>query len=120
MSSQEKVENAKIAVAIRAARAAIGWNQQEFADKMGVAKSTVARIETLEMGAKADFLIRAIQLFRQAGVEIDLAGGLSIRMDVSEVALLGAIAALEDESKRRSDRKNGLIGRYMHPPLDEA
>ena len=120
MSSQEKVENAKIAVAIRAARAAIGWNQQEFADKMGVAKSTVARIETLEMGAKADFLVRAIQLFRQAGVEVDLASGLSIRMDVSKAALLGAISALEDESKRRSDRKNGLIGRYMHPPVDES
>jgi hypothetical protein len=59
-------------------------------------------------------------MFRQAGVEVDLARTLSIRMDVSEAALLGAIAALEDESKRRSDRKNGLIGRYMHPPVDEA
>ena len=48
-------ENGKIIVAIRAARAAIGWNQQEFADRMGVAKSTVARIETLEIAAKGDF-----------------------------------------------------------------
>ena len=105
MSSQEALENAKIAVALRAARAAIGWNQQEFADKMGVAKSTIARIETLEMGAKADFLIRAIQLFRQAGVEVDLAGAASIRMDVGQTAVLAAITALEDESKRRSDRR---------------
>lgn len=113
MSSQEIVENAKIAVAIRAARAAIGWNQQEFADKMGVAKSTIARIETLEMGAKADFLIRAIQLFRQAGVEVDLAGDATIQLDVGQVAILGAIAALEDGSKRRSDRKTGLISGAM-------
>jgi transcriptional regulator with XRE-family HTH domain len=118
MSSQEVVENAKIAVALRAARSAIGWNQQEFADKMGVAKSTVARIETLEMGAKADFLIRAIQLFRQAGVEVDLAGAISIRLDIGQAAVLGAVAALEDESKRRSDRKTGLIASAMNQRED--
>ena len=118
MSSQEVVENAKIAVALRAARSAIGWNQQEFADKMGVAKSTVARIETLEMGAKADFLIRAIQLFRQAGVEVDLAEAVSIRLDIGQAAVLGAVAALEDESKRRSDRKTGLIASVMNQRED--
>ena len=118
MSSQEVVENAKIAVALRAARSAIGWNQQEFADKMGVAKSTVARIETLEMGAKADFLIRAIQLFRQAGVEVDLAGAVSIRLDIGQATVLGAVAALEDESKRRSDRKTGLIASVMNQRED--
>ena len=108
MSNPETVENARIAVALRAARSAIGWNQQEFAEKLGVAKSTVARVETLEMGAKGDFLVRAIQLFRQAGVEVDLAGSVNIRMDIGKQALLGAIAALEDETKRRSDRKVGL------------
>ena len=56
-------ENGKIVVAIRAARSAIGWNQQEFADRMGVAKSTVARIETLEIAAKGDFVLRALRIF---------------------------------------------------------
>lgn len=120
MSIENSIENVKIAIAIRTARAAIGWNQQEFADKMGVAKSTVARIETLEMGAKADFLIRAIQLFRQAGVEIDLAGSATIQLDVGQAAILGAIAALEDESKRRSDRKSGLITGAIIPRDDAA
>lgn len=40
-------------VALRAARAAAGWSQEEFAQLMGVAKTTVARIETLEMSARA-------------------------------------------------------------------
>lgn len=105
MSSQDSVENAKIAVALRTARAAIGWNQQEFSDMMGVAKSTVARIETLEMVAKADFLARAIQLFRQAGVEVDFTGVAALRLDVGQEVIRGALEALEDESRRRSDRK---------------
>lgn len=108
MSSKEVFENGRIAVALRAARSAIGWNQQEFADKMGVAKSTVARIETLEMGAKADFLVRAIQLFRQSGMEVDLAGVEGVHLDIGQQAVLSAIAILEDDDKRRSDRKAGL------------
>lgn len=108
MSNKEVFENGKIAVALRSARAAIGWNQQEFADKMGVAKSTVARIETLEMGAKADFLIRAIQLFRQAGMVVDLAGTAAVHLDIGQQVVQSAIAVLEDDSKRRSDRRVGL------------
>ena len=53
---ENTIEGAKIAVVLRAARAAIGWNQQQFADKMGVAKSTVARIETLDMAQGPTFL----------------------------------------------------------------
>jgi transcriptional regulator with XRE-family HTH domain len=99
-------DNGKIAVALRAARAAAGWNQQEFADRMSVAKSTVARIETLEMAAKGDFLIKAMRLFREAGVEVDLhsQGGLSIQ--VSDLTVAAAVDALQDETKRRTDRKS--------------
>ena len=72
MSIDNLFDNGKIAVAIRTARTALGWSQQELAERLRVAKSTVARIETLEMAARGDFVIKAIQLFRQAGVEIDL------------------------------------------------
>ena len=37
-------DNGKIAIAIRTARAAAGWNQQEFADLMKVAKSTIQEL----------------------------------------------------------------------------
>ena len=47
MSIDNILDNGRIAVAIRTARTALGWSQQEFADRMGVAKSTIARIETL-------------------------------------------------------------------------
>lgn len=101
-------DNGKIAVAVRSARSAAGWNQQEFADRMGVAKSTVARIETLEMAAKGDFLIKALRLFREAGVEVDLHSQGGVAIQVSDVAVAAAVDALQDETKRRADRRSGI------------
>jgi transcriptional regulator with XRE-family HTH domain len=98
-------ENVKIAVAIRSARTAIGWNQQEFADLMGTAKSTITRVETLEMGAKADFLNKAMRLFREVGVTVDLYQLDAISILVEPKAVLLAKSRLEDGSLKRSDRK---------------
>lgn len=99
------MENVKIAVAIRSARTALGWNQQEFADKMNVAKSTIARIETLEMTAKADFLTRALRLFRDAGVTIDLLQEEQVALVVEAAGLFEAELRLQNEGMRRRDRK---------------
>lgn len=101
-------ENGKIAVAVRTARAAAGWNQQEFADRMGVAKSTVARIETLEMAAKGDFIVKAMRLFREAGIDVDLSAVTDLPIRVSDSAITAAVEALNDDSKRRSDRRAGI------------
>lgn len=99
------MENVKIAVALRSARIALGWNQQEFADKMAVAKSTIARIETLEMTPKADFLTLALRTFRDAGVVIDLLYSDKIVFTVESTALQEAQSRLDSEQMRRSDRK---------------
>lgn len=99
------MENVKIAVALRSARIALGWNQQEFADKMQVAKSTIARIETLEMTPKADFLTLALRTFRDAGVVIDLLYSDKIVFTVESTALQEAQSRLNSEQMRRIDRK---------------
>lgn len=52
---------------MRMGRAALGMSQQEFADALGVAKSTVARNETLEMAMRADTLTAMMRLFRERG-----------------------------------------------------
>lgn len=101
-------DNGKIAVGLRTARAAAGWNQQEFADRMGVAKSTIARIETLEMAARGDFIIKAVGLFRSVGVNIDLSDPYELPIIVSKSGISGAINDLGDETKRRSDRRSGI------------
>lgn len=102
------MENVKIAVALRSARIALGWSQQEFADKMEVAKSTIARIETLEMVAKADFLTRALRIFRDAGVVVDLLHEDKVAFTIEIVGLREAQDRLQNEAMRRSDRKVNL------------
>ena len=101
----DTLENTRIAVALRTARAALGWNQQEFADRLNVAKSTIARIETLEMVAKADFLNRALRLCREEGVSVDILSSSGLGLVVDSQGLMRAKLRLGDENQRRSDRK---------------
>ena len=108
MSNTELLESGKIVVALRTARAAAGWNQGEFADLMGVAKTTVARIETLEMSARAEYLSKAIRLFREAGIEVDLSELDSVPINVSMLAVAKAVDDLQDVNKRRKDRRTGI------------
>ena len=105
---ENTIEGAKIAVVLRAARAAIGWNQQEFADKMGVAKSTVARIETLDMAPRADFFVRALELFSKNGVIVSLGNMEHISIEINELCFISILADLADDSKRRPDRRSPL------------
>lgn len=74
---------------------------------MGVAKSTVARIETLEVNARADFLTKALSLFKRAGVAVDLLDFDKVTVEVGPAALTEAQSRLEDEVMRRADRKRG-------------
>ena len=97
--------NGKVAVAIRTARAAAGINQQDFSEMMGVAKSTIARIETLEMKANADFLLDCVYFFKSVGIELDMHDYDNLVIRVSNQAINTAASNLEDVTKRRSDRK---------------
>jgi transcriptional regulator with XRE-family HTH domain len=109
-------DNGKIAVAIRTARAAAGWNQQEFADLMKVAKSTVARIETLEIAAKGDFVMRAMRLFRDNGIDVDLMSASDLPIRISDLAIAASVDAIKDETNRRSDRKTGIAALLPNEP----
>ena len=95
----------KVIVAIRTARAAAGLNQQEFADLMGVAKTTIARIETRETKATAEFLLQAVYLFKTIGIEIDMHDYDGLVIKVSNQAINTAVSNLEDVNNRRSDRR---------------
>ena len=108
MSNNILLERGKVVVALRTARAAAGWNQEEFAHLMGVAKTTVARIETLEMSAKAEYLSKALRLFREVGIEVDLSEIDNVPIKVSMLAVAKAVDDLQDVSKRRKDRRTGI------------
>ena len=97
--------NGKVAVAIRTSRAAAGINQEDFAQMMGVAKSTIARIETLEMKATAEFLLDCVYFFKTVGIELDMHDYDNLIIRVSNQTINTATSSLEDVNERRSDRK---------------
>lgn len=77
-------EKVRFALAMRIARIAMGMSQQEFADALGVAKSTVARNETMEMAMRADTLTAMLRVMRENGIEMDLLGSptsLSVKIE---------------------------------------
>ncbi len=77
-------EKVRFALAMRIARVAMGMSQQEFADALGVAKSTVARNETMEMAMRADTLTAMLRVMRENGIEMDLLGSptsLSVKIE---------------------------------------
>ena len=104
---QEDLESARIVVALRAARVAVGWTQDELARILGVAKSTIARVETMEGSLRAETLGHMISAYKRVGIDLDLYSGEDIKLTIHPAAIREAKARLEDEGRRRSDRKLG-------------
>ena len=98
-------ENIKIAVFFRAARAALGWTQVELAKELDVAKTIIARIETLETSAKGDLVAKALRIFKNYGIVLDPFFEDSITFRIEPEALNELRRKLTDTGKRRSDRR---------------
>jgi DNA-binding XRE family transcriptional regulator len=102
------MENVKFAVALRGARAMLGWGQQDFADMLSVAKSTVARIETLEMEPKAEFWTRAVRLFKDSGLTVDISGDEGVQLHINEAGLNRFVSGLQEEKAQRPVRSKAV------------
>lgn len=88
-------EKVRFAMAMRIARAAMGMSQQEFADALGIAKSTVARNETLEMAMRADTLTAMLWVMREHGIEMDVLGSpTELSVKITQEALTEAASRL--------------------------
>lgn len=107
---QEELDRIKLVVALRSARAAVGWSQEELAQRLGIAKTTIARMETLEGGLRADQLAQIVRLYKSVGVSIDFMLGDDVVIRVDPVAQREAQARLQNEELRRSDRKRPIGG----------
>jgi predicted transcriptional regulator len=63
---------------IKAARAFLGWSQDDLAEKSGVSAPTVKRIETGGLESAAFGSVRAIQdAFEKAGIQFTPDGGVN-------------------------------------------
>ena len=104
-------EQAKSVVALRMARACLGWSQEELANKVGIAKTTLARFETLEGGLTAEQLTRLLRLYHQMGVSIEFITSDDVILRASPAALQHASERLQDVNLRRADRRKpkGLL-----------
>jgi transcriptional regulator with XRE-family HTH domain len=102
---QENIETVKLIVALRCARAAVGMSQEEMANLLGVPKTTLARVETMEGHLRADQLTKIMKLFRDLGINLDFIYTDEVELRVTTKGLESAAARLLDESRRRSDRK---------------
>lgn len=102
---QELFDVLRIATGLRMARAAVGWSQVELAEKLGIAKTTLARAETVEGGLRAEQLSHILRLYRSLGVEVDFFSGEEVTLKMDRNGLNLALQRLQDDSLRRADRK---------------
>lgn len=115
---QEKLDEIKLVVGLRMARAAVGWSQVELAERLGIAKTTLARLETLDGGLRADQLAQMIRLYKGMGVDMGLFQDDQVSIKVDRETLLQAKARLENDNLRRADRKK--TGTLFSKTLESA
>lgn len=85
-------ETTRLAIAMRMARAACQWTQQEMADRLGVTKSVITRNEKPDMAMRADTLVRLIYVMRQENIELDVFSTLDCVRLYAEGEALDAMA----------------------------
>ncbi|HQR87377.1 MAG TPA: helix-turn-helix transcriptional regulator [Limnohabitans sp.] len=119
---QDKLDEIKLVVGLRMARAAVGWSQVELAERLGIAKTTLARLETLDGGLRADQLAQMIRLYKGMGVDMELFQDDHVSIKVDRETLLQAKARLEDDQLRRTDRKKTgtLFSKTIKSAIEQA
>jgi len=101
----KELDQIRLVVALRAARAAAGWSQEELAKHLQIPKTTLARAELMEGGLRADQLAQIVRLYKSLGVELDFMLGDDVTIRIDTEGLKRAQERLQDETRRRSDRK---------------
>lgn len=88
----------KLAAALRAGRSILGISQAAFAKQMGISKSKLARAETASGAISSEDLEFALNVFRHAGINIDLTmkGDLSITLPDDHLNLLEIAMEADD------------------------
>jgi len=105
---QVDYEHVKMVVALRTARAAVGWSQDELAHVTGIPKTTIARFETMEGGLKAAQLATLINTYNSKGIDVEFLRGNKVTIKIDEDALRFSGRRLTDSNRRRSDRRKKL------------
>ena len=103
-------ENLKLAMILRTARNALGWNQETFAAKMGVSKAVISKCESLETAPKGELIMRATKLFREHGIQMDLFGAGEFSMAFSDQVFDELANSLVENKAKKPVRKRSKAG----------
>lgn len=93
----------RAAVALRSARTGLGWSQETAAEKAGISKTTIARIETLAGQVSLGNIFRLIETYADHGVDIADLKLRTVQLTFADSAILEAGLALTDPERKRSD-----------------
>jgi transcriptional regulator with XRE-family HTH domain len=88
-----------IAAGLRAARAVLGWSQQELSARAGVSVPTINRLERVERTPKGDTVALLMECIEKHGVRLSglqANGGLSLHIDSKVVNDLERKAQLDE------------------------
>jgi len=111
-TNQELLTKAQVALGLRMGRAALGWSQDEFAMRLGWAKTTLGRAETMDGGLRTEQFVQAIALLGSFGVTVQFGQDGTVSVSIGANGVQGVITRLTDEQFRRSDRRKplGVLG----------
>jgi transcriptional regulator with XRE-family HTH domain len=68
---------------IKAARALLGWSTEDLAERMGLARNSITRLENESLGTNASGLARATEILETAGIIFlarDIVAGDGVRL----------------------------------------
>jgi transcriptional regulator with XRE-family HTH domain len=97
-------------------------SQEEMANLLGVPKTTIARVETMEGSLRADQFTKIMRLFNDLGFSLDFMYSDEVTLRITVKGLETAGARLSDENRRRSDRKQRSVelrGNAVDRRIDE-
>lgn len=106
MRSKSQNRDLSAILALKAARSILGLTQDEVAELSGVAKPTIARLETLIGKSNFSTISTLLSVYREKGIEISdvTAGDVSIKITAEAVQF--AEENMTKSSRRRSDYRD--------------
>jgi len=105
---EDELQAAKVAFVLRMARTALGMNQAEFGELMGVSKPTIVRIETMETPVKLAFYSRMVKALAKKGIEVDVVASDGVKIEADQAAISELIQKMQEEKAQKQRRNKSL------------
>ena len=93
----------RAAIALRAARTALGWSQEDAAQLSGLAKTTIARLETAAGGASLQNIYSLILTYGNHGIQISDLMQETVSISYNTATIQEAMQNLSNPDRKRRD-----------------